>query len=111
MKKIGIIVAIFCVIVFSMPANAIRIGLLVGVENLKLGASSLAQVVNAKSGSVLYLMEPMINYEFKVYRDAILIKINGKYYNLKCKEVIIRPKIGEFVSAKNKWYRDRKSVV
>ncbi len=105
MKKFGIIVAIFCVIVFSMPANAIRIGLLVGVENLKLGASSLAQVVDSKTRTVLYLMEPMINYEFKVYRDLIAIKINGKYYSLKCKEVIIRPKIGEFVSAKSKWYR------
>lgn len=92
-------------LIFIQPAHAIKIGLITGVESVRLGASTYANIINSRTNHKIYTLDPMRNYEFKAYRTKVIIKIAGKYYNLDSDEVAIRPTNGGFVSAKNKWYR------
>ena len=92
-------------LIFIQPAHAIKIGLITGVESVRLGASTYANIINSRTNHKIYTLDPMRNYEFKAYGTKVIIKIAGKYYNLDSDEVAIRPTNGGFVSAKNKWYR------
>ena len=92
-------------LIFIQPAHAIKIGLITGVESVRLGASTYANIINSRTNHKIYTLDPMRNYEFKAYGTKVIIKIAGKYYNLDSDEVAIRSTNGGFVSAKNKWYR------
>lgn len=106
MKKFGIYIVVFCLIIFANPANAIKIGLYTNVQSVKLGASTTAAIINAKTNKSIYNLDAMRNYEFKPYsNDNILIKIGGKFYNLNTNEITITPQDSGFVSSKNRWYR------
>ncbi len=105
MKNLKLIITIFVMLIFIQPAHAIKIGLITGVESVRLGASTYANIINSRTNHKIYTLDPMRNYEFKAYGTKVIIKIAGKYYNLDSDEVAIRPTNGGFVSAKNKWYR------
>lgn len=92
-------------LIFIQPAHAIKIGLVTGVESVRLGASNYANIINSRTNHKVYTLDPMRNYEFKAYGTKITIKIAGKYYNLDSDEIAIRPNGDGFVSAKNRWYR------
>lgn len=92
-------------LIFIQPAHAIKIGLITGVESVRLGASNYANIINSRTNHKVYTLDPMRNYEFKAYGTKITIKIAGKYYNLDSDEIAIRPNGNGFVSAKNRWYR------
>lgn len=92
-------------LIFIQPAHAIKIGLITGVESVRLGASNYANIINSRTNHKVYTLDPMRNYEFKAYGTKITIKIAGKYYNLDSDEIAIRPNGDGFVSAKNRWYR------
>ena len=105
MKNLKLIITIFVMLIFIQPAHAIKIGLITGVESVRLGASTYANIINSRTNHKIYTLDPMRNYEFKAYGTKVIIKIAGKYYNLDSDEVAIRSTNGGFVSAKNKWYR------
>lgn len=105
MKNLKLIITIFVMLIFIQPAHAIKIGLITGVESVRLGASNYANIINSRTNHKVYTLDPMRNYEFKAYGTKITIKIAGKYYNLDSDEIAIRPNGDGFVSAKNRWYR------
>lgn len=105
MKRLGVLITLFCVIVFAQPAHAIKIGLYTNVDAVRVGASSYAPIINSRTNRTIYTLSPMRNYEFKAYEDNILIKVSGRYYSLDTDEIAIRPESNGFVSAKNRWYR------
>lgn len=105
MKNLRLFITIFVMLIFIQPAHAIKIGLITGVESVRLGASNYANIINSRTNHKVYTLDPMRNYEFKAYGTKITIKIAGKYYNLDSDEIAIRPNGDGFVSAKNKWYR------
>lgn len=105
MKNLRLFITIFVMLIFIQPAHAIKIGLITGVESVRLGASNYANIINSRTNHKVYTLDPMRNYEFKAYGTKITIKIAGKYYNLDSDEIAIRPNGNGFVSAKNRWYR------
>ena len=106
MKKFLILIIImFAQSVFVNPCFAIKIGLQNGVERTYIGATTQAQVLNAKTNKLLYTMGGMKGYEFRAYKDSISIKVQDKYFNLDSDYVVIKPSSGGYISAKNKWYR------
>ena len=105
MKNLRLFITIFVMLIFIQPAHAIKIGLITGVESVRLGASNYANIINSITNHKVYTLDPMRNYEFKAYGTKITIKIAGKYYNLDSDEIAIRPNGDGFVSAKNRWYR------
>ena len=105
MKNLRLFITIFVMLLFIQPAHAIKIGLITGVESVRLGASNYANIINSRTNHKVYTLDPMRNYEFKAYGTKITIKIAGKYYNLDSDEIAIRPNGDGFVSAKNRWYR------
>ena len=105
MKNLRLFITIFVMLIFIQPAHAIKIGLITGVESVRLGASNYANIINSRTNHKVYTLDPMRNYEFKAYGTKITIKIAGKYYNLDSDEIAIRPNGDGFVSAKNRWYR------
>ena len=105
MKNLRLFITIFVMLIFIQPAHAIKIGLVTGVESVRLGASNYANIINSRTNHKVYTLDPMRNYEFKAYGTKITIKIAGKYYNLDSDEIAIRPNGDGFVSAKNRWYR------
>ena len=105
MKNLRLFITIFVMLIFIQPAHAIKIGLITGVESVRLGASNDANIINSRTNHKVYTLDPMRNYEFKAYGTKITIKIAGKYYNLDSDEIAIRPNGDGFVSAKNRWYR------
>lgn len=105
MKNLRLFITIFVMLIFIQPAHAVKIGLITGVESVRLGASNYANIINSRTNHKVYTLDPMRNYEFKAYGTKITIKIAGKYYNLDSDEIAIRPNGDGFVSAKNRWYR------
>lgn len=105
MKNLRLFITIFVMLIFIQPAHAIKIGLITGVESVRLGASNYANIINSRTNHKVYTLDPMRNYEFKAYGTKITIKIAGRYYNLDSDEIAIRPNGDGFVSAKNRWYR------
>lgn len=104
-KFLILITIIFIQIVFTNPCFAIKIGLQNGIDRTYIGTSTQAQVVNAHTNKLLYTMSAMKGYEFRAYKNAISMKILGKYFNLDSDYVVIKPDSGGYISAKDKWYR------
>ena len=74
----------------SLPAKAIRIGLIEGVKETKIAVSSDGSIYDAKTQTELLRLTPMVSYTLKSGRKSIQIKINRKYYNLNSKNIIIK---------------------
>ena len=95
----------------TMPCFAIKIGLQTRVGKTYIGASTKAQVLDAKTNKLLYEMEKMKGYELKPYHGMIAIKIDGKYHKIKTDQIIIKPEDSGFVSVKKKWYRGSFKII
>jgi len=94
-----------------MPCFAIKIGLQTRVSRTYVGASTKAQIIDAKNNKLIYEMEKMKGYELKPYRGVIAIKIDGQYRKIKADTIIIKPEENGFVSVKKKWYRGHFKIV
>lgn len=106
MKRFLVLISVFLAqIIFISPCFAIKIGLQSNVEHTFIGASTQAQIVNARSDKLLYTMAKMKGYEFRAYKHSIAIKVQGKYFNLDSDYVVIKPTSGGYISVKGKWYR------
>ena len=105
------LVFIFIYILFAMPCFAIKIGLQTRVNKTYIGASTPAQIIDAKTNKLLYEMEKMKGYELKPYKGMIAIKIDGQYRKIKTDKIIIKPEENGFVSVKRKWYRGSFKII
>ena len=111
MGKKKVLVLIFTYILFVMPCFAIKIGLQTHVNRTYIGASTKAQILDAKTNKLLYEMEKMKGYELKPYNNMIAIKIDGQYRKIKTGKIIIKPEENGFVSVKRKWYRGNLKII
>lgn len=103
MKKI--IATIFLMFFMSIPAKAIDIGLIDNQAAFAIGSSQGAQIINEKTGKVLYEIAPMEMYTLKAYKNTIGIFVDNVAYNLGCTKIVIKPLNHGFMSAKKRWYR------
>ena len=109
MKKA--LILIFTYLLFITPCFAIKIGLQTRVNRTYVGASTKAQLLDARTNKLLYEMEKMKGYELKPYKGMIAIKINGQYRKIKTDKIIIKPEENGFVSVKRKWYRGSFKII
>lgn len=106
------VLILFFLYIFSlMPCYAIKIGLQTRVGKTFIGASTKAQILDARTNKLLYEMEKMKGYELKPYRGMIAIKIDGQYRKIKTDQIIIKPEEKGFVSVKKKWYRGNFKII
>ena len=106
MKKFLILIILFFLqVVLVKPCYAIKVGLQTGVEKAYIGASTSAQVLNARTNKLLYTMVGMKGYEFRAYRNSIAMKVLGEYFNLDSDYIVIKPSSSGYISVKSKWYR------
>jgi len=103
MKKI---IATLILLIFTiLPSFAIKIGLLEQQPDFNIGSSKGAQIINEKTGKVLYSIQPMQMYTFKAYKGTIGLFVNGKPYNLGSTRIVVKPEMNGFLCAKQRWYR------
>lgn len=99
---------IFIIFVYFLAvptAQAIKIGLQTDVPTVHTGVSSKGMITDKLTGNVICSLDAMKTYVLKATKNDIEIKIEGKYYNLGSKFIVIQPVDTGFVCAKNKWYR------
>jgi len=101
------IVFLFCV----LPSHAIKIGLQTQVQRTYIGASTNAEIIDCHTNKLIFVLEKMKAYEFKVYKNIIAIKLDGEYKKIKSNKIVIKPEEGGFVSVKQKWYRGHFQVL
>lgn len=106
-----VFILFFLYLFFVMPVFAIKIGLQTRVGKTYVGASTKAQIIDARTNKLLYEMEKMKGYELKPYHGIIAIKIDGQYRKIKTDAIIIRPEEYGFVSVKRKWYRGHFKII
>ncbi len=109
MRRVFLIIFIYSLLV--QPCFAIKIGLQTRVNKTYLGASTAAEIIDAKTNKQIYVMEQMQGYELKPYRGVIAIKIDGQYMKMKTDSIVIKPESNGFVCVKRKWYRGNLKVI
>lgn len=88
------------------PSFAIKIGLEENIRQTYIGASKKGVITDGRTGKALFGMKPLIPYTLRAYKKTIVIKIDGKYYNLGSNYVIIKPQEKKcFLATKKRWYR------
>jgi len=106
----SILLLILINLFFSLPACAIRIGLIEGAKETTV-AVSLAGSIYDVSGKELLRLQPMSAYVLKNSRKGIMVKINGKFYPLNSRKIKIKTQDPKgFVLAKKRWYRQELEV-
>ena len=98
-------IVFFVINLFSNPANAIKIGLMIDTQELITGTSVKGVITDANNGKAICVLDPMVSYRLKPRKNGIEITIENKKYDLGSNSIIIKPYTDGFVSAKNKWYR------
>lgn len=104
MRKIRVVL-LFLFMLFMQPCFAIKIGLQTQVNRTYIGASTKAEIIDCNTNKLIFNMEKMKGYEFKVYKDIIAIKVDGKFCKINSNKIVIKPEANGFVSVKRKWYR------
>ena len=90
----------------AMPAHDIKIGLDDGVKQSYIGSSKQSIVVDGKTGKSLFTLNAFVPYTIRAYNNAIVIKIDGKYYSFGTNYIKVKPKqIKCFLASKRKWFR------
>ena len=106
----SILLLILINLFFSLPACAIRIGLIEGAKETTV-AVSLSGSIYDVSGKELLRLQPMSAYVLKNSRKGIMVKINGKFYPLNSRKIKIKTQDPKgFVLAKKRWYRQELEV-
>ncbi len=98
---------IFVVLIFShQSAHAIKIGLDDGVKQTYIGSSKPSVVVDGKTGKELYTIKSFTPYTIRAYNNAIVIKIDGRYFSFGTNYIKLKPKEKKcFLATKKRWYR------
>lgn len=102
MKKIFLL---FLILLFALPAQAIKIGLMDDVKTTYIGTSNNGQILNGRNSRVIFLPKARVPYTIKAYKKKIAIKIKEQYYDLATDYIIVRSDQNGFVATKKRWYR------
>ena len=106
MKKLGIFLALITLLfVFISDAHAIKIGLAENIENITIGASNKAMLIDGNTNKLLMNINGMTPYKIKSVKNTIGIQINDKFYDTKTNKLVLKPGTNGFASVKGKWYR------
>lgn len=89
----------------SQEAKAMKIGLIDGVSETRIGVSKDGQLISPVHNKAFYSLKAMKPYNFKAMGNTIAIELNDQWFNLNIARVVIKPPEKAFVSAKRKWYR------
>ncbi len=103
LKKIIPVVLIF--LLFNCRAEAIKIGLQVGVKDVKIAASTPAEIYDIYNDKALYQIRPMKIYQFKVKDNELIVNIDRKDIKLNTNQISIRTMNPGFLCQKRAWYR------
>jgi len=109
MRRVVIFLCVYILLI--MPSFAIKIGLQTRVGKTYVGASTKAQILDARTNKLIYELEKMKGYEFKPYRGIIAIKVDGQFRKIKTNAIVIKPEEKGFVSVKRKWYRGHLKII
>jgi stage II sporulation protein D len=88
------------------PCFAIKIGLDENIKSAHIGTSEEGQILDGKTGKLLFTTKKMLPYEIKPYNNLLAIKVGRQHYNLNTNYIIIKPKDDKgFTTTKRRWYR------
>lgn len=87
------------------PCYAIKIGLQVNASWVGVGSSGATSLIDANTNKTVTRIAGMKGYEIVPYKNTMAIKLDGKFYQIYSDNVVLKPPINGFISAKNKWYR------
>lgn len=103
--KNTIITFLFLLLVIN-PANAIKIGLIEGENNITIAVSERGTLLDGNTRKKLADLEPMEKYVIKKHFNTIAIKLpDKKFYNTKTNNLIFSTNKNAFIFSKGKWYR------
>ena len=106
LKTIFIIFTIFAAAIVSQnTAQAMKIGIVDGAQQVRVGTSKDAQLISPLHNKAFYTLKAMKPYAFKASGNTISIDINNQWFNLNIARVVIKPGDKGFVSTKRRWYR------
>ena len=89
----------------AQGAFAMKIGLVDGVQETRIGTSKDSQLISPLHNRAFYTLKAMKPYNFKAMGSTVAIELNDQWFNLNIARVVIKPPEKGFVSAKRKWYR------
>ena len=101
-------ISVFVIFLFFLShsaANAMKIGLVDGVQETVVGVSKDSQLISPLHNKSFYTLRAMKPYAFKASGPTISIELNNQWFNLNISRVVIKPPEKGFVSTKRKWYR------
>lgn len=108
MKLKNLIIFIFLISLpffCSQEAKAIKIGLIDGVSETRIGVSKDGQLISPAHNKAFYTLKAMKPYNFKAMGNNVAIELNDQWFNLNISRVVVKPPDKAFVSAKKRWYR------
>ena len=106
MKKLCIVITLVAInLSIGLNAHAIKIGLVENSENVSIGSSNSAMLIDGNQNKLLMSLNGMTAYKLKSAKNSIAIEINNKFYDTKTNKLIVRPEKNGFVSVKGRWYR------
>jgi len=98
-------IVLFFINLFSLPANAIKIGLMTDSSDLVTGTSVKGVIYDYFTNKPICALDSMVSYKLKPGKKSIEIIIKSQRYDLGTNSVRIKPYTDGFVSAKKRWYR------
>lgn len=108
-KKFAQILIMIFLLLFAIPqrAEAIRIGLQVGVSDTVTGTSVKGVISEKYTGKALCSLDAMKSYRLRARKNTIEIKIADKYYDLGSNSIVVQTNGAGFICTKNRWYRGK----
>ena len=98
-------ISIFFILLFSLRADAIKIGLNTQQKEIKIASSVSAELYDGIRDQLLYELRPMKIYEFKSKGNELAVVIDRKPIGLGTNQIIIRTKEPGYLCSKKTWYR------
>ena len=98
-------ISIFFILLFSLRAEAIKIGLNTQQKEIKIASSVSAELYDGIRDQLLYEIRPMKIYEFKSKGNELAVVIDRKPIGLGTNQIIIRTKEPGYLCSKKTWYR------
>ena len=109
MNKFITYLLIICLCLLLMPnsAYAIKIGLITKGMNATIATSKPGYIVNQLTGKTITTIPAMQICQISKYGNDLVIKINGKSYNLNSNYITIGTEKNGFIFTKRSWYRGK----
>lgn len=106
MKKLKILLFLMLfTLILPLRAEAMKIGLLDGVNQATIGTSTTGVLINAADNKAFYKIQAMQPYVFRAKGNVISAEINGRFYNLNVNRIVIKPTDKGYITTKKRWYR------